>query len=342
MAKSKDFLKGFLEQYSDYVVTDEMYGDVRAISTGSLSLDYCTGIGGIPIGKFTEIYGPESVGKTTICLSIARNVILSGKKVLYIDAEHGLDYNYIRMIAPEATEENFILLQTDLSDDAFTASEQAIASGEFGCIFLDSLANLVSKRERANEFEKDTMGVIPKDLAKFLRRNSHAIRNTETAFVFVNQVRDKIGAYVPTLESPGGHALRHMCSLRISLASTGSKATRITVGDEEIGILTTFSIKKNKLARPFKSHFIPILWGIGIDRTRDIVELAEVIGVINKAGAYYRFEGENIGQGLGKTLEFLNQNKEVLDKVVEACYTIMRNERTKELQDLLPEVAEEL
>lgn len=339
MAKKKDSFLGFLEdKYSDYIITDHSYDLISAIPTGSISLDFATGIGGIPVGRFTEIYGAESSGKTTLCLNIARNVYNSGNKVLFIDIEHGIDYGYINAIVGEVDPDRFILVAPDLSDEAFDIAEKAIASGEFRLIVLDSLGNLVSKAERENPFEKDTMGRISRDLTKFLRRNSHGIRTSNTAFIFINQVRDKIGAYVPTQESPGGHALRHICSLRISLSSTGSSKARLTVGDNDIGIVVTFSIKKNKLAKPFMTASFPIIWGVGVYGEKDLVDFSENMGIIKRAGAYYKYTLNDseitLGQGLQATIDFLKNNQEVLDSIKKECYDIMYKTRKLTAEDL--------
>lgn len=312
---------------------DDKYGGIRlnkdenvkSISTGSLSLDYCTGVGGIPIGRFTELYGPESSGKTTVMLETARNALLGGGKVLYFDTEHGLDQEMINEVVGKGTEvdsEWFVHVQTTLADTIFDLCEKALDSKEFSLIVIDSLAMIVSKAERENPFDKDTMGQAPRIISKFLRRNSDSIRESGTAFVFINQVRDVIGAYVHTMEAPGGHAIKHSCSLRISFSATSSKNNRIMVGDEEIGVVTNFVIRKNKLDRPFRTFSVPILWGYGVDRIRDVVEFASTLGVLN--GTYYKFNLDgvetNLGHGLQNTIEFLENNKDVLDKVIKACY----------------------
>jgi len=333
MAKKKEetFLDFLEDKYKEYIITEKPDENIDAIHTGSISLDFATGIGGIPIGRFTEIYGAESCGKTTLCLNIAKQVVNSGKKVLYVDMEHGIDYSYVNAVVGDLDKSNFILVAPDLSDECFDIAEVGIRSGEFAFIVIDSLGNLVSKLERENPFEKDTMGRISRDLSKFLRRNSHGIRTSNTAFVFINQVRDKIGAYIPTVESPGGHALRHICSLRILLSNTGSKNSQITMGDVAVGITVNLSIRKNKLAKPFMSASFPIIWGKGIDSERDLVDFSENLGVIKRAGAYYRYNIDgvetNLGQGLPATIAYLRDNKEVLDKITKQCYDIMYETR---------------
>lgn len=340
MAKKKEtgFLSFLEDKYKEYIITEDTNDSIQAIHTGSISLDFATGIGGIPIGRFTEIYGAESCGKTTLCLNISKQVVNSGKKVLYLDMEHGIDYSYVNAVVGELDKENFILVAPDLSDECFDIAEVGIRSGEFTLIVIDSLGNLVSKLERENPFEKDTMGRISRDLSKFLRRNSHAIRTSNTAFVFINQVRDKIGAYVPSVESPGGHALRHICSLRILLSNTGSKNSQITMGETAVGILVNLSIRKNKLAKPFMSAQFPIIWGEGIDSERDLVDFSENLGIIKRAGAYYRYMLDgvetNIGQGLPNTIAYLKEHKDVLDKIKEECYNVMKETRKLTEEDV--------
>jgi recombination protein RecA len=160
------------------------------------------------------------------------------------------------------------------------------------------------------------MMVTPKDLGHFLKRNAYVIRETDVAFIFINQVRDKIGAYIKSLDTPGGHTLKHYLSIRISL----TKGEDIKVGDIVIGINSKFTTVKNKLSAPKRSYIIPIVFGKGVDTYRDLVDFAETLGVLTKAGAYYRFEGENIGQGKARTLEVLENNPELLDRIKSMCY----------------------
>lgn len=342
MTKKELTFEDYLEEKYGTIQSESME-KVNAISTGSLSLDYCTGVGGIPVGRFTEIWGPESSGKTTLILETARNAILAGGRVLYFDAEHGLDWDYITEIVgkgEEVDKNKFVLIQTTMADVIFDLSEKALESGEFNLIVVDSIAMIVSKAERDNPFEKDTMGQAPRIISKFLRRNSDSIRNSNTAYVFINQLRDKIGAYVPTFEPPGGHAIRHACSLIISLSSTSSSQRRIMEGEEEVGVLASFVIKKNKLASPFKAYNIPLIWGYGVDRMRDVLEFASTLGVL--VGSYYKFnyngEDINLGHGMTNASKYLEEHKEVLDKVIESCYNITNQIEERKETDVTEDI----
>lgn len=326
--KSLSFLEEIEERFNSYLKTDEEKDNIVAISTDSVSLDFSTGIGGIPIGRFTEIYGPESSGKTTLCLTVAKNAINMGGKVLYIDAENGLSWDYIKSIAPNATRENFILLQPSYAEEAFILAQQGIESKEFNLIVYDSLVALSTKSVQEDDFEKGSVATLPRVISKFIGRVTYPIRDSGTAFVFINQVRDKIGAYVPTLESPGGHSIKHSCSLRIQLTSDLTKDGKIIQGDEIIGNYCKFVIKKNKLGPPLRSYSFPLIYGKGIDKIRDLVVFAEILGVITRAGAWYSFEGNNIGQGLLTTIDNITNNKDLLDKISTLVYNMMNKENT--------------
>lgn len=332
--KQLSFLESLEEKFSNLLISDDEEHEVKSIPTGSISLDYATGIGGIPIGRFTEIYGAESSGKTTLCLSIAKNAIKTGGKVLYVDAENGLDYDYVKSIISDYSRDSFVLIQPQFAEETFMLAEEGINSGEFELIVLDSIAVLASKKEAEKDFEDSSVATMSRLISKFIKRNTYAIRNSNTAFIFINQVRDKIGAYVPVLEAPGGHAIKHICSLRISLQAGLGRDDRIMQEDEIIGCYSKFVIKKNKLAAPLKTYSFPIMYGKGIDFLLDLVPFAEIIGVLTRAGAYYRFEGENIGQGLNKTIEYLNEHQDTLDKILNLCYTQMSNNTRKEIEEV--------
>jgi recombination protein RecA len=166
------------------------------------------------------------------------------------------------------------------------------------------------------------VALLSRMMTTFVQRNAYNLRYSDVAFVGINQVRDKLKAYIPTFETPGGHAWKHILSVRIQL----SKAEDITEGSEKVGIYTRFVIKKNKLAPPFRTSMTPIIFGKGIDTLRDVLDFSTMLGIVEKAGSFYRFEGENLGQGLIKSMEYLEGNKEVLDKIVKTCYNILNTQ----------------
>ena len=325
--KNRDFFSDMEDRLGKGSITLEKR-ELEVIPTGSLSLDVSTGIGGIPKGKITELFGPEGVGKTTLALEIARNAIENGEKVLYIDVENMIDYDYASHISRDEKFDSLIIVQPDTAEDSFMVAEAGINSEEFSLIIFDSIGGLAPLKEKEDDFGDANVALVPRLLSKFLRRTSYAIRTKNIAFLFLNQVRDKIGSYVQGYETPGGHALKHYSSLIIAL----SKGREIRAGDKKIGMFTKFVIKKNKLASPFRSHVIPFIFGEGVDRLKDFLTFAEMIGAVQKAGSYYKFEGENIGQGLLKSMEELDGNKELLDKIMKVVYTAT-SKYTKEIDD---------
>jgi recombination protein RecA len=291
------------DKFDDFLVFDdrENVQSIKAISTGALSLDICTGVGGIPIGRFTEVFGLESTGKTTLALCVCKNAILTGNKVLYIDAENTSDYSYINSVIGEYDQGKLIMWQPNTMEKSLELCEAGIQSNEFGLIVLDSIGSMAPKKVHDDELTDANVALLSRIMTTFVQRNASVLRKSNTAFLAINQVRDKIGAYMVTLTTPGGHAWKHILSLRIQL----SKADDITSSNEIIGINSKFVIKKNKMAAPFKSYTVPIMFGKGIDTMRDTVQFAEMLGVLEKRGPYYYFEGESIAKGLVNTGQYL-------------------------------------
>lgn len=340
MAKKKSsFTDKMLEDFGEKVLNNHKK-EVTAISTGSLSLDSAIGIGGIPRGMITEIYGAEGSGKTTIALCTAMGVANSGKKVLYIDSENLLNTELLKAVLGNKIlyPENIIIVTPDSAEDCFIIAESGIESGEFELIVIDSIGSMMSRKEKEVDFDKDTMMIIPRLVGKFIKRNSYGIRTSDIAVLLVNQVRDNVGAYVKSLSSPGGHVLHHQAAVRISL----SKGEDLKRGDQKVGILVKFVIKKNKLAPPFRSFTIPLIFGEGIDYLSDLLDFSKLIGVVQMAGPYYKFEGVNLAQGKAATRKFLEENPETLDKIVKVVYnTINKTSTLIELIDEMENLQEE-
>ncbi len=322
----KDFLKNFVDEYGESSVVNNIDRELDVISTGSLSLDISLGIGGIPRGRFTEIVGPESSGKTTLALTIAKEAMLKGDNVLYLDAERSLDAEYVSKIVGEFDTDKLIILSPQTAENFFSVAEDAINSGAFGLVILDSLGAVSPEKELTDELTDANVALLARLLTKWLRRNSFMVKEHNIAFVFLNQVRSSIGSYMKGYVSPGGNALKHYKSIEIKLTKGG----KIDVKGEIFGIITKFTISKNKLAPPFRSSTIPIVFGKGVDYYRDVLEFATKLGVIRRAGAYYRFDEVTLGQGIVKSKQYLSTNPETLDKIIEMCYNIVLPEKEKE------------
>lgn len=314
--KSEDFLKELQDNYDKF--TSRREDKLEVIPTGALSLDISTEIGGIPRGRITMIYGPYSSAKTTLCLNIAKNAVDMGLEVLYVDVENSLDASYINNIVGELPEELFKLYQPDTAETSLEICELGIRSGEFKLVILDSIGALAPEEELEKDLTDSSMMLIPRLLSKFLRRNTYIIKEQNVAFILVNQVRSNPKSYMGTYEVPGGNALRHFTSLWIAL----SRGQVIKQGEDKIGIYSSFVIKKNKLGRPFRAHDFPLIFGEGIDRIWNVIEFADMIGVIQKRGSFYSYEGNTLGQGVVKTKAFLKENPVILDKIIQECYNV--------------------
>lgn len=306
-----------LEEYFNNNIENEI---IESFSTGSLSLDLCIGVGGIPTKRFTEIFGEESTGKSTLALSISKTVINEGGKVLYVDTENQMVVPYIKEIVTNYNKINFTLIRPYTAEDAFKILERGI-DDNYNFIVLDSVAALSPLQEIKKDFDEDSMTLTSRMLNKFFRRQVFNVRDKNIAVVFLNQVRDKIGTYFKSFETPGGHALKHYTSIRIFL----SRGKKIKQGDLHIGNYITASVVKNKVSIPFRSTSIPLIFGKGFDFILDLISVAELLGVVVRNGAFYRFEGETIGQGLLAVKEYLESNPEVLDKIVKECYNLRDN-----------------
>jgi recombination protein RecA len=332
MQKSK-FIEGLEEDYGAEIIVTEVLEDVPAIPTGSIALDISLGIGGIPLRRITTLFGPESSAKTSLCLSISKSAMEMGYNVLYVDVEQSLDHNYIRALIGDFDASKFVMVQPETAEQAMDICERGIASKEFGLIVLDSIGALAPEKEKADELKDANVALVPRLLSKYLRRTMFSLRTSETAFIFVNQVRASIGSYVQTFEMPGGHALKHYSSVIIRLTKAQAikvnkvKASAKDEDEEIIGSYSKFVITKNKLAPPFRSSTFPLIYGKGIDTTRNLVDFGELLGVITRRGSYYAFDGEVLGQGLNKTIDYLNSHKEVVDKIREKVYNIMNSKQ---------------
>ena len=336
--KSGDtFLEKIISEFGDKVL-DNHRKKIEAISTGCLSLDTSIGVGGIPRGMITEISGPEGSGKTTVALNTAKVLASNGGKTLYLDVENLLNAQLLKAVLGEdAKVENITILSPDSAEDTFIMAEKGIDSGEFDLVVIDSIGAMASRKEKEVDFDKDTMGQLPKIVARFIKRNVYSIRTSNVAVLALNQIRDNVGVYMGGFKTPGGHQLAHEAAVRISL----TKGDKLMRGKEVVGVLTKFVVKKNKLAAPFRSFTIPIIFGQGIDYLADLLDFAKLLGVITTRGKFYYFGEERIGEGKADTRETLINSKETtLAQIVETCYNMVNKQST--LAELLNDMDEEL
>jgi len=321
-----DLLDSVLKKFGESLVPQEE--KVKSISTGSFALDASIGIGGIPRGRFTEAYGPEGVAKTTLGLCTSKEVLKNGGSVLYIDAEVMLSYGTIESMVGETFDpKRFILIQPDTAEEAFIIVEDLI--GKVDLVVIDTIAALEPLAEKKKDLTDSTVAEISRLLPKFFRRNAPAVKKSDTAFLLLNQVRDKVGSYTQGYNSPGGHAMKHWASVIIALTKSGD----IEVSGEKVGVKSKFVIRKNKLAPPFRSFTIPITFGKGVDYYMDLLEFTEMLGVVQKGGSYYKFEGETIGQGKFAASEYLENNPEVTKRIIEQTYLVIKGNKGIEIPD---------
>lgn len=332
MSNGESFIDKVREKFGKEVLTST--SDVTdVITTGSLALDISTGIGGLPFGRFVDIWGPDSSGKTTLALSVCKQAIMQGKKVLYIDIEQTLDNTLINaLVGPH--EGMFIIAKPSTGEQAFIIAEFAIESGEFSIIVFDSVGALAPEKELEDEFGDANVALAARLMTTFLRRNAFKIRINNILFLFLNQVRAKIGAFIPMFETPGGNALKHYSSLTIMLihdkdigikpkvAKKSKKGKKDDDTDKSFayGNWAKFIIKKNKVGPPHREAKFPIIWGVGIDYEMDVLEFASMLGVVNTKGPYDVFEDETVGLGKVKAVAKLKQDKELLTRIINKCY----------------------
>jgi len=337
MTNKDKFIDQLIEEFGEGVHSSKTE-KLEVIPTGSLSLDASMGIGGIPRGRFTEIYGPDSSGKTTLALGIARNAIKLGFKVLFVDVENLTDYEAVEgLLGEKLPDDKLYIVHPETAEDAFVISEKGIDSGEFELIIFDSVGALAPKKIKEDDFADANVAIVPRLLTKFLIRNHYSVRMKKIAFIFINQVRDTIGSYVHMYSTPGGHAIKHLASIIVAM----SKGQEIKQGDEVIGLNIKFVIKKNKLASPFRGFTIPIIFGHGIDSLRDFVLFSEMLGAMTKKGAYYIFDGTNIGHGVVNTMAFLNEHPETLEKIRTLTFSIINKTAPPNEEPILEEETDE-
>jgi len=284
--------------------------DIQAISTGSLGLDIALGIGGLPRGRIVEIYGPESSGKTTLTLQVIAEAQKAGGTTAFIDAEHALDPIYARKLGVDT--DNLYITQPDTGEQALEITDALVRSGAFDVVVVDSVAALTPKAEIEGDMGDSHVGLQARLMSQALRKLTANIKRTNTLVIFINQIRMKIGVMFGSPETaPGGNALKFYASVRLDIRRVGS----VKNGDEVLGNQTRVKVVKNKVAPPFKQAEFEILYGEGISRLGEIIDLGVAIDVIQKSGAWYSYGGEKIGQGKEKVRAFLKEKPELATEI---------------------------
>ncbi len=302
---------------------NRVYDEVDAISTGSVALDIALGVGGLPTGRVSEIYGPEGSGKTTIALSVIANSQRRGGMAAFIDAEHALDPVYARKLGVDI--DNLLVSQPDTGEQALEITEMLVRSGAIDCIVIDSVAALVPRAEIEGEMGDQHMGLQARLMSQALRKLTGAISKTKTLVLFTNQIRMKIGIMFGNPETTtGGNALKFYSSVRLDVRRIGA----ITQGEEVLGSQVRVKVVKNKVAPPFKKAEFDILYGEGISKEGDLIELGVAAGLVQKSGAWFSYGDERLGQGKENVRVFLKENPDLFARIrdeVFAHYGVRRS-----------------
>src|SRR5215472_7587975 len=312
-AVERQFGKGSIMRLGN---EEPLIRDVQVISTGSISLDIALGVGGVPRGRIVEIYGPESSGKTSLCLHIVAEAQKKGGICGFIDAEHALDVGYARKLGVRT--DDLLLSQPDTGEQALEIAEMLVRSGAIDVLVIDSVAALVPKAELEGEMGDAHMGVQARLMSQALRKLTGTIAKSQTCVVFINQIRMKIGVMFGNPETTtGGNALKFYASQRMDIRRIGA----IKNGETVVGSRTRVKVVKNKVAPPFKEVEFDIMYGSGISKEGDLVDLASQENILEKSGTWYSFKGERIGQGRENAKDFLRDHpelcKELEQKVLE-------------------------
>jgi recombination protein RecA len=283
---------------------------IAVISTGSISFDAALGVGGVPRGRVVEVFGPESSGKTTICLQIIAEAQKAGGMAAFVDAEHALDPAYAKRLGVDV--DNLLVSQPDYGEQALEITEALVRSGGIDILVVDSVAALVPKAELDGEMGDSHMGLQARLMSQALRKLTGTVSKSRTCLIFINQIREKIGVMFGNPETTtGGRALKFYSSMRIDIR----RIAAIKDGDQVVGSRTKVKIVKNKTAAPFREAEFDIMYGEGISREGDMLDVAVERNIVEKSGAWYSFEGERIGQGRENTKNFLKENKDISARI---------------------------
>ncbi len=286
--------------------------EIDTISSGSLSLDMALGIGGLPKGRIVEIYGPESSGKTTLALHVIAEAQKNGGTCAFVDAEHALDPVYAKKLGVNTDE--MLISQPDFGEQALEIADTLVNSSAIDVLVVDSVAALVPRAEIEGEMGDSHMGLHARLMSQALRKLTGSISKSNSLVIFINQIRQKIGVMFGNPETTtGGNALKFYASVRMDIRRIGAIKDR----EEVVGNQTRVKVVKNKLAPPFKTVEFDIMYGEGISKNGEILDLAAKIGIVEKSGAWYSYEGDRIGQGRENAKIFLNENEDIANKIEE-------------------------
>src|SRR5499433_1053557 len=304
----KQFGKGSVMRLGDAIAAR----DIEAVSTGSLGLDIALGIGGLPRGRIVEIYGPESSGKTTLTLQVVAEAQKLGGTAAFVDAEHALDPVYAQKVGVKV--EDLLISQPDTGEQALEITDMLVRSGAVDVIVVDSVAALTPKAEIEGEMGDQHMGLQARLMSQALRKLTGVSHRTDTTIMFINQIRMKIGVVFGSPETTtGGNALKFYASVRLDIRRIGA----IKNGEEVTGNMTRVKVVKNKVAPPFREAEFEIMYGQGISREGEILELGSMQGIVEKSGAWYSYKGNRIGQGKDNARLYLQTNRDVAREIEE-------------------------
>ena len=301
--------------------------EIATTSSGSFGLDIALGVGGFPKGRIIEIYGPESSGKTTIALQAVAEVQKAGGRAAFIDAEHALDPVYSKQLGVNIDE--LLLSQPDTGEQALEICEALVRSGAVSVVVIDSVAALVPQAEIEGEMGDSHVGLQARLMSQALRKLSGTINKTNTTAIFINQLREKVGVMFGNPETtPGGRALKFYSTIRLDIR----RGEQIKMGDTIIGNKTNIKVVKNKVAPPFKTTTVDIMYGKGVSKSGEIIDIGSNIDVVEKSGAWYSYNGEKIGQGRENAKLYLENNPKIMDEIehkIRVHYDLEKDKDTK-------------
>ena len=319
----KQFGKGAIMKLGD-----NKHMEVDTYSSGSLALDIALGIGGYPKGRIVEIYGPESSGKTTFALHAIAEVQKAGGRAAFIDAEHALDPSYAQNLGVNINE--LLLSQPDTGEQALEICDTLVKSDVVSIVVIDSVAALVPQAEIDGEMGDSHVGLQARLMSQALRKLSGTISKTKTIVIFINQLREKVGVTFGNPETtPGGRALKFYSTVRLDIR----RGEQLKIGENIIGNKTTVKVVKNKVAPPFKTAIVEIMYGEGVSKTGELIDLADTAGVIEKSGAWYAYKGEKLGQGKENVKLLLKDNvtlREEIEQKTKEFYGISNNKKEEQ------------
>ncbi|HEY0921245.1 recombinase RecA [Rheinheimera pacifica] len=327
----RQFGKGSIMRLGDSTALD-----IAAVSTGSLGLDIALGIGGLPYGRIVEIYGPESSGKTTLTLQVIAEAQKAGKTCAFIDAEHALDPVYAKKLGVKV--EDLLVSQPDTGEQALEICDMLVRSAAVDVVVVDSVAALTPKAEIEGDMGDSHMGLQARLMSQALRKLTGNIKRSNTLCIFINQIRMKIGVMFGNPETTtGGNALKFYASVRLDIRRIGS----VKDGDEITGNETRVKVVKNKVAPPFKQAEFIIQYGAGINKLGELIDLGVAQGLVDKAGAWYAYQGNKIGQGKANAMKFLQDNQAVADEIEKELRSrLLLKPGEKPIEESIPEAFE--